>query len=535
MKRIVLHLMVGQLAVLVGSLLGASASAAAVPEPATAGASASSSARVASLQDIEQARERFSEGLRLYSDSNFKGARAAMQRAYDLAPSYKLLYNIGLCDRELGDFVEGIDALERHLREGGDAIEAARRVEIEKTIASLRERLAHVRVHVSVPDADILVDDKMMGKAVPDPIGVNPGRRLIWASKAGYRAHSKEVFVEAAQDVDVLIELSPLAPPAASGPRALLGSGKGKVGIAVVATLVIATLVLLRLRRRGPAPAAMNLDTPHGVDLPLIEPTPAHVVPIVCDAGASGPTTPSSQPMVLDGAVGSDIGKVKPTNQDSYVVIERHGLYAVADGIGGNAGGGVASAIAVRTLDKMFGGGALAVGQLTHIPRAAGELAAAIYGANRAVRLRQAADWNISEMGTTCVAARFCREEGRLYIAHIGDSRAYRLRDGKLEQLTTDHTMAELGMVGPRASHLSRALGSDPCPKIDVLLAQPVAGDVYVLCSDGLTKMISVEQLAEVLRGSSSARKATAALVKLANAQGGQDNITAIVVRVRRS
>jgi protein phosphatase len=328
-----------------------------------------------------------------------------------------------------------------------------------------------------------------------------------------------------------VLNLAPLAQPTVSPSPRVVGSPAFRVALVVV-LLGIAAAVARRVMRRASAGSPASKVDPERIAIEEVEPTTAHAVPIVLDADIAAPEL--AGPMVRESAFKHDIGRVKPTNQDAYLLDERHGLFAIADGIGGNAGGDVASATAIRTIEECFNAGRLKVGPLTHLPRKAAELANAVYAANNAIRRGQAADWNISEMGTTCVVARFCPDEQRVYIAHIGDSRAYRLRGGAIAQLTTDHTMAELGLVGPRANHLSRALGSDPCPKIDVLFVRPLPGDVYLLCSDGLTKMMTVEQLTGILEESGSADKAVASLVDLANSQGGQDNITVVVVRIKR-
>jgi serine/threonine protein phosphatase PrpC len=108
----------------------------------------------------------------------------------------------------------------------------------------------------------------------------------------------------------------------------------------------------------------------------------------------------------------------------------------------------------------------------------------------------------------------------------------YRLRDGALEQMTTDHTMENLGLVGRKADRLSRALGAAPCPEIDVLTIIPRANDTYLLCSDGLSKMLSSADLAATLATPQALEAAVATLIAQANAAGGKDNITAVVLRV---
>ena len=135
-------------------------------------------------------------------------------------------------------------------------------------------------------------------------------------------------------------------------------------------------------------------------------------------------------------------------------------------------------------------------------------------------------------MGTTLCAARFSANKKRMYVGHVGDSRCYRLRDGVFGQMTADHTMADHGVEGPQAAHLSRAVGIWPTVPIDIVIGVPLAGDVYVLCSDGLTKMLGDEDIAGVLRAEEDLKLAVERLIELANARGGKDNITVVLVRV---
>jgi protein phosphatase len=118
-----------------------------------------------------------------------------------------------------------------------------------------------------------------------------------------------------------------------------------------------------------------------------------------------------------------------------------------------------------------------------------------------------------------------------LYVAHVGDSRIYRLRRGVLRQMTADHTMRDLGVAGEAGTHLSRAVGVWPQVQIDLLLGKPLPDDVYCLCSDGLSKMVSDDDLASVL-GSQPPQIAVERLIDAANANGGKDNVTVIIVRV---
>jgi protein phosphatase len=302
--------------------------------------------------------------------------------------------------------------------------------------------------------------------------------------------------------------------------------------VAIALVLMVGVVVFARSRRKAAGPAApVPLLRPFGEEAtsePItIEPTPEHAIPIEHDRSADAPIA-----LVVRAAGATDIGRVKPSNQDSFFVDEQRALFVLADGIGGHAGGEIASATAVDVISRTFAGGPIDVGRLTHLPSPAAELASAVFAANAEIRRKQAADWNVADMGTTCVATRFRRAAQRLYIVHVGDSRAYRLRHGALEQLTTDHTMEALGLVGRKADRLSRALGAAACPQIDVLTIVPHANDTYLLCSDGLSKMVSPADLAATLSVAQPLEATVGSLIAQANAAGGKDNITAIVLRV---
>ena len=136
-------------------------------------------------------------------------------------------------------------------------------------------------------------------------------------------------------------------------------------------------------------------------------------------------------------------------------------------------------------------------------------------------------------MGTTIVAARFSPNKQRLYIGHVGDSRMYRLRGGVLKQMTSDHTMKDLGVTGAGSAHLSRALGVWPTVPIDIILGKPQPEDLYLLCSDGLTKMVSDDAIKKVLESGATPSAMVEKLIEEANARGGKDNLTVIVIRCR--
>ncbi len=230
----------------------------------------------------------------------------------------------------------------------------------------------------------------------------------------------------------------------------------------------------------------------------------------------------------------SDRGHRRQRNEDSLLVFPERSLFAVADGMGGYEGGQVASTLAVEVLRKayersIFQGKTVSE---TPVPRRGRELACAIQMANQAILRSAKKDPTLAHMGTTVLAARFSPNKQRVYIGHVGDSRCYRFRGRTLRQLTTDHTMRELGMRGPISAHLFQAVGISPTIQIDVVIDKPRPDDVYLLCSDGLSKMASDAQIRDILLGEVDLEAAVYTLIELANDQGGKDNVTVILVKI---
>jgi protein phosphatase len=230
----------------------------------------------------------------------------------------------------------------------------------------------------------------------------------------------------------------------------------------------------------------------------------------------------------------SDRGHKRRLNEDSFLFLTEHALFAVADGMGGHAGGKVASNLAVDTLRSAFERGIFEgdVRSDKPVPRRGHELACALSSANQAVFTAGQADPALANMGTTAVVARFSANKQRLYLAHVGDSRCYRLRAGRFRQLTTDHTMSTLGMAGPRAKDLFRAIGIQPHVDIDLIVDKPRGDDIYLLCSDGLSKMVSDGEIRRILMDETDLEAAVYNLIEAANDNGGKDNVTVILVQV---
>ncbi len=223
----------------------------------------------------------------------------------------------------------------------------------------------------------------------------------------------------------------------------------------------------------------------------------------------------------------TDPGRKRRRNEDAFVVDPP--LFAVADGMGGAQAGEVASRLA-----------AAAFREYHEADELGGEerVEAIIQEANRRIYERARDDANVSGMGTTVTAALV--EGGRIAIGHVGDSRAYRIRGNELEQLTDDHSLvADLMRSGrltpeqadthPQRSVITRALGTDPEVDVDTFAVEAEPGDVFLLCSDGLTTMIGDEDILRLVAESSGLESAAKALVKTANRHGGDDNVTVVL------
>lgn len=248
----------------------------------------------------------------------------------------------------------------------------------------------------------------------------------------------------------------------------------------------------------------------------------------------------------MEFGVRSDTGRVRENNEDSFRLAPELNLFVLSDGMGGQASGEVASRLAAQTIVEHCRAAeanpslALVGPRIEGVSAASNRLASAIRLANQVVR--QEADKNEARqgMGATVVAVRFVDE--RLTLAHIGDSRAYRLRGGEVEQLTQDHSFVaeqvRKGVMTPEEAEnsklqsvLLRALGPDAEVEVDVTEELVMEGDTFLLCSDGLTRELSDAQLAAVLDEEEDEQGAADQLVDLANRAGGGDNITVIVLR----
>lgn len=247
--------------------------------------------------------------------------------------------------------------------------------------------------------------------------------------------------------------------------------------------------------------------------------------------------------LAIDFASLSDRGRVRLNNEDAHgqfvpettaEVEERGVVFVVADGMGGHRGGEIASRIAVRTILAFYTAD-------SGVDRAKA-LTRAFHEANQTIIQEAVSDSTLFGMGTTCTA--LALHQGRAYFAHVGDSRCYFVRDGKILQVTNDHSivgeMVRSGILSdedarthPKRNVITRSLGAQP----DVAAETPESielqvGDTFLLCSDGLTGYLSDIDLSDVLT-TSGPEEACKKLVRMANEQGGRDNITVQVITIR--
>ncbi|HVA94539.1 MAG TPA: Stp1/IreP family PP2C-type Ser/Thr phosphatase [Candidatus Dormibacteraeota bacterium] len=251
--------------------------------------------------------------------------------------------------------------------------------------------------------------------------------------------------------------------------------------------------------------------------------------------------------MRIEAGARTDLGRVRKNNEDCFQIEPSLQLYVLSDGMGGQAHGEVASNLAVQTIVAYCQQAELSratptFGELQpDVSDRTNRLASAIHLANRKVYEMAAANSEQRGMGATIVAAWL--DGQKLSLAHVGDSRAYLLRAGSLDQLTGDHSLVaekvRIGILTPQEadasdlqSVLTRAVGASATVEVDTNEQILLEGDSLLLCSDGLTRMVTDPEIASTLLTSTSAQEAADRLVELANEYGGVDNVSVVVLRV---
>ncbi|MBT8450664.1 MAG: Stp1/IreP family PP2C-type Ser/Thr phosphatase [Deltaproteobacteria bacterium] len=247
----------------------------------------------------------------------------------------------------------------------------------------------------------------------------------------------------------------------------------------------------------------------------------------------------------------SDVGLQREHNEDSYCILSEHRLFVVADGMGGHRAGDIASRMATSEMTAYFDA-ANADGAGVQWPSESdsrltpdqSRLVSAVKLANQRIFNASIRNRSVQGMGTTIVGVLFNRDDCKINVAHVGDSRAYRIRAEEIAQLTRDHSLLnDYLLVMPNLSDaqkerlpsnvITRALGMQQAVAVDVSVDDVKPGDVYLLCSDGLNGMVGDERIREIIRNAGpDVETAAKTLISEANQNGGEDNITVVVVRI---
>jgi protein phosphatase len=267
-------------------------------------------------------------------------------------------------------------------------------------------------------------------------------------------------------------------------------------------------------------------------------------------AEPSSPNQYEASTALLEVAARTDVGRHRANNEDNFSVAEELGLFVLSDGMGGEAAGELASKIAVEEVTRHMGEFARN-SQLPAIGEASPQLSAVTNQLGGAVRRSNRIIWEAAQhhasqrgMGATVVVAAI--QMPVMSIAHVGDSRIYLLRGGSLQQLTQDHSLVmeqvRRGLITREQAEKSemqniiiRALGADETVQVDLDEVFVMPGDHVILCSDGLTKMVPDEGIAQVVGEAATPRQAAERLVEIANENGGEDNISVIVVTIKQA
>jgi len=244
----------------------------------------------------------------------------------------------------------------------------------------------------------------------------------------------------------------------------------------------------------------------------------------------------------------TDVGLQREHNEDSYTVLPEHDLFIVADGMGGHRAGDVASRLATETIADFFRSTANEDVTWpyhfdTTLTEEENRLLTGIRIANRQIFERSVRSREYQGMGTTMVSMLFSETREAVFIGHVGDSRCYRVREGEIRLMTRDHSLVNDYLLAmPELTEeqrnelpknvITRALGMQDHVVVDLQTDRPRPGDVYLLCSDGLSGMIPDDDILAIVEAAVEPSEVCRKLIEKANANGGEDNITAVVLRV---
>ncbi|HNW82102.1 MAG TPA: Stp1/IreP family PP2C-type Ser/Thr phosphatase [bacterium] len=245
----------------------------------------------------------------------------------------------------------------------------------------------------------------------------------------------------------------------------------------------------------------------------------------------------------------TDVGMKRELNEDNFTVLQEEGVFVVADGMGGHNAGEVASEIAIKTITEFFKASSLDEDMTwpykldPALSLDANKLMVGIKFANRKIFRSAAANTSYAGMGTTVVSILTRDGESDIYVAHVGDSRCYCFFNGEISQVTEDHSLLneyiKAGQITkeqaknfPHKNVIMRALGMKDNVLVEIQKRAVKPGEIYVLCSDGLSDMVSDKNMAEIFSRGLTLEETAGILIDTANANGGKDNITVILVKV---
>jgi len=244
----------------------------------------------------------------------------------------------------------------------------------------------------------------------------------------------------------------------------------------------------------------------------------------------------------------SDVGLQRDHNEDSFAILKEQRLFIVADGMGGHRAGDVASRLATEAIVDFFRAAnnedfTWPFQFDTRLSDEENRLLSGIRLANRQIIERSTRSRECQGMGTTVVGALFSPKKHKMFIGHVGDSRAYRIRNQQIRQMTRDHSLVNDYLLAmPELTEeqkselpknvITRALGMQEQVAVDIQSDDAELGDVYVLCSDGLSGMVEDHEILEIVSGAPDVETACRRLIAVANEHGGEDNITALIVRI---
>ena len=254
----------------------------------------------------------------------------------------------------------------------------------------------------------------------------------------------------------------------------------------------------------------------------------------------------------IEAAGATDVGMKRRLNEDVIVLNTGNELYIVADGMGGHAAGEVASKIATDEIVRAYETGVSETDEtwpehwVSSLSAVANQIVDAIISGHHKVTAEMNNNADLKGMGTTVVVAVHPTRGAKLVVCHVGDSRAYRLREGALSLLTRDHSWVyeqvtsgflteESARTHPLKNVVTQALGGSSEPKVDLLETVIEDGDLYLLCSDGLNSMLTDHEIAGFLLEGGSLEEICGNLIEAANQRGGNDNISVILLRARRT